>query len=114
MMCKKYFGQASFEALLSFALLLSCITLLFFHANGICGKFVYQIEASAEKIRLSNAALLLDSAASSKVFAQFQENLTNISVQGDSVFSPKYPQIRQKLLHNASVGQDGTIYVQAQ
>jgi hypothetical protein len=106
-------GQSSLEALVALSALLCALSILVFSAQGLSGKASGSIQAASERISISYAALLLDTAASSGVQIRAEEDLSGVSLPGEGrVASPLRSSVRETLLHNASTGADGVVYVQ--
>ena len=103
-------AQSSLEALLSLSALLCALSVLIFSAQGLSYGFSDSIQASSERVSLARSALLLDSAAFLSIPLEADANLSVVSFPGGNAIMRG--SIRDTLLHNASAGSEGRIYVQ--
>ena len=106
-------GQSSLEALLSLAALLCALSILIFSAQKLSSHFSDSIQASSGRISLAASALALDSAAQLSIPLEADANLSAVSFPGGSaILSSSRSSIRDTLMHNASAGIGGRVYVQ--
>ena len=102
-------AQSSIEALISLSALLCALSILVFSAQKLSYGFSDSIQESSDRISLARSALLLDSAAFLSIPLEADANLSAVSFSGGSAIMRN--SVRDTLLHNASAGSEGRIYV---
>ena len=110
---QRFRGQASLEALLSFAALLCALCILCYSAQRTSGDFSGSIALSQSRASLSYEALLIDTAADTLSSAQAPFNISGVPAQKGRFISPKgHPTVQEPVFHDVSASQDGKLYVQ--
>ncbi len=106
-------AQSSLEALLALCALLCALAVLIFSAQHLSDLATDSIQASSERISLSQSALLIDTAASSGLNLLAEENLSGVSLSDECTISSSLrSSVQETLLHNSSLGAGGVVLVQ--
>ena len=112
-MTQKKKAQASLEALVSFAALLSALAVLLLAAQSVTQSFSESIEISKQRKMLAYSALSIDTAAGALSGSQLKVGISAVPIsQGTAIASKENPRIREPLFHNVSVSQQGVLHVE--
>jgi len=106
-------AQASLEALVSFAALLSALAILLLASQSVIHAFSESVEISRQRKMLSYSVLSIDTAAGALSGSQLSLNISAVPVsQGTAIASKENPSIREPLFHKVSMSQQGILHVE--
>jgi hypothetical protein len=105
-------AQASLEALLAFAFLMSSLLILAIAARGNADAFIAQSRNAGLRIGLAHEALLLDTTAWAAGSSRMAQNISAIPAPDGEISCRQNPAIREPAFSSPSQGALGEIYVQ--